>query len=149
MPSGLVLLLLAAAAAAGTSAAAAGAATTPACPAGTTLVDTFKDSSGASWSACEDLQQPGGTIALVPENEGAVEWFEKGYERYADPSAVEARYYFPALGLNKAAVMHDPADVLGQTICPGPARAFKRRSVSLYKSVLYDAFTWARRALNS
>jgi hypothetical protein len=103
-----MLLLLAAPAA---FAAHAGAA----CPAGTTLVDTFTDSSGASWSACEDLQQPGGTIALVPR-EGAIEWFEKGHERYADPSAVEAQYYFPALGLNKTAVMHDPADVLGQTI---------------------------------
>jgi hypothetical protein len=33
--------------------------------------------------------------------------------------------------------------------CPGPARAFKRRSVFLCKSVLYDTFEWARRALNS
>ena len=82
----LLLLLVAVAATAATASAAAAAA----CPAGTTLVDTFNDSSGATWSACEDLQQPGGTIALVPQS-GAVEWFEKGYEQYANPIDAEAQ----------------------------------------------------------
>ena len=83
----MLLLLLVAVAA---TAAAASAAAAAACPAGTTLVDTFNDSSGATWSACEDLQQPGGTIALVPQS-GAVEWFEKGYEQYANPIDAEAQ----------------------------------------------------------
>lgn len=34
-----------------------------------------------NWIACEDLQQPGGAIALVPDY-GAIEWFEKGFEPY-------------------------------------------------------------------
>ena len=87
------------------------------CPAGMSRVDTFESSDdGIGWAACEDLQKQGGAIALVPSNKGPVEWFSKGYEPYADPSAVEAQYYFPALGLNKTATMHDPADILGQSI---------------------------------
>eukprot|EP01052_Picozoa_sp_SAG31_P043317 SAG31_NODE_7176_length_1764_cov_1.500600_2_plen_65_part_00 len=40
----------------------------------------------------------------------------QGYEPYADPSAVESQFYFPTLGLSKTLTMHDPTDVLGQTI---------------------------------
>lgn len=90
------------------------AAAAPACPSGMTQTDTF-ELGGASYAACEDLQQPSGAIALVPDK-GAIEWFTKGYEQYADPSAVEAQYYFPKLGLNLSQTMHDPADVLGQAI---------------------------------
>eukprot|EP01045_Picozoa_sp_COSAG04_P034396 COSAG04_NODE_7509_length_1116_cov_1.500492_1_plen_198_part_10 len=102
------LLLAAAVAAAAAPAAAA------ACPGATTSVDSF-ELGGASWTACEDLQQPGGALALAAAD-GRIEWFTKGHEEYADPTAVEAQYYFPALGLSKDAAMHDAADVLGQTL---------------------------------
>jgi hypothetical protein len=53
-----------------------------ACPTGTELVDGFT-LNGASWAACEDLQQPGGALVLVPtllsSNETS-EWFHKTYE---------------------------------------------------------------------
>eukprot|EP01052_Picozoa_sp_SAG31_P043318 SAG31_NODE_7176_length_1764_cov_1.500600_3_plen_97_part_00 len=45
------------------------------CPTDTSRVDTF-EARGLHWTACEDLQVPGGTIALVP-SEGATEWFTK------------------------------------------------------------------------
>eukprot|EP01043_Picozoa_sp_COSAG02_P098130 COSAG02_NODE_34299_length_486_cov_0.803618_1_plen_120_part_10 len=89
------------------------AATSDACPSGMTVVDTFKLSS-AAWTACEDLQRRDGAIALVSEER--TEWFAKGHEEYADPSAVEAQYYYPDLGLNKTTVIKDSADVLAQTI---------------------------------
>ena len=38
---------------------------TSCCPAGTTLVDTF-EADGQAWSACEDLQVPGGGLTLLP-----------------------------------------------------------------------------------
>ena len=106
MPVSLAMLASAAALAAGADGVQ--------CPAGMTHLDSF-ELAGASWVACENLQRMDGAIALL-SNDGRGEWFAKGHEEYADPSAVEAEYYFPAQGLNKSAVVKDPVDILGQTI---------------------------------
>ena len=99
----MLVLLLAAPAAFAASAGAT-------CPAGTSLVDTFEDSAGASWSACEDLQQPGGSIALVPQQAGDIEWFSKGYEWYgAAPSGSDDDYY---LDMNKSTAVNSKVDIL-------------------------------------
>ena len=50
------------------------------CPGGTSLVDLF-ELNGTQWAACEDLQVPGGALALVPSS-GATEWFHKTHETY-------------------------------------------------------------------
>lgn len=84
------------------------------CPDGMTHLDSF-ELAGASWIACENLQRMDGAIALL-SSDGRGEWFAKGHEEYADPSAVEAKYYFNAQGLNKSTVVKDPVDILGQTI---------------------------------
>ena len=51
------------------------------CPNGMTPVDRFA-LNGSNWVACEDLQHPGGALALVGDGgsqEGQVlEWFQKG-----------------------------------------------------------------------
>eukprot|EP01049_Picozoa_sp_SAG25_P010596 SAG25_NODE_1175_length_3692_cov_3.215419_2_plen_448_part_00 len=73
-------------------------------------MDTFEgDSHGSSWSACEDLSQPGGSIALVPQS-GAIEWFSKGYEVYGSaPSGSDDDYY---LDMNKSAAVGSKVDIL-------------------------------------
>lgn len=76
-----------------------------ACPGKMFQIDTF-DYAGTSWMACEDLQQPGGSIVLVGAN-GRVEWFSKGYSVYG--SADDDSYY---LNLTKQRVMQDKADIL-------------------------------------
>ena len=59
-------------------------------------------------AACEDLQEPGGAIALVCSS-GIVEWFSKGYEVYG--SAHDDDFY---LNLTKDAVHSSTtADILG------------------------------------
>ena len=54
----------------------------PACPPGTTRVDTFVTADQVQWLACEDLATPGGGITLVPELGEAVH-MPKTYEPYA------------------------------------------------------------------
>jgi hypothetical protein len=80
----------------------------PTCPVGLDQVDTFSIN-GSTWVACEDLQQPGGTIALVSVS-GEVEWFEKGYEPYRTNWTDDSEYY---LGLGKAKVANATTDILG------------------------------------
>jgi hypothetical protein len=59
--------------------------------------------------ACEDLQRPGGAIALV-SSAGNTEWFSKGYEVYGSaPSGSDDDYY---LGMTKAVAVADKTDVL-------------------------------------
>ena len=79
----------------------------PACPGGITQIDTF-EINGTAWSACEDLQQPGGSIALV-SGSGDVEWFSKTYSAYGT-SASDSKYY---LGLGNATVANATTDILG------------------------------------
>ena len=75
------------------------------CPGGIAKVDTFSlkgpDGSEDLWVVCEDLQVPGGAIALVSSS-GRTEWFAKGYEVFG--SANDDEYYFPKLGMNKTQV---------------------------------------------
>ena len=51
------------------------------CPLTMTQVDTFMTEEKRRYVACEDLQQPGGAIALVSDS-GHTEWFSKGCELY-------------------------------------------------------------------
>ena len=81
---------------------------TPACSGGMDQVDTFTIN-GTLWAACEDLQEPGGALALVPGS-GATEWFEKGYSEYKTNWTDDSDYY---LGLTKAAVANATTDILG------------------------------------
>ena len=57
-------------------------------------------------AACEDLQQPGGAIALV-SSAGHTEWFSKGYSVFG--SAHDDQYY---LNMSKQSVTKNAADVL-------------------------------------
>jgi hypothetical protein len=84
---------------------------TPSCPDGATLVDSF-ELDGATWSACEDLQRPGGDIVLVPAAGGPAEAerFSKSYAPFTTNWTDDRRYY---LGLGKAAVASASTDVLG------------------------------------
>ena len=77
----------------------------PGCPGKMTQVDTF-DCNGGTCVACEDLQQPGGSIAVMQPS-GNLEWFSKSYSVYG--SADDQSYY---LNLTKQAVMQDKADIL-------------------------------------
>ena len=86
------------------------------CPGSMTRVDTFRleledGTASAVWAACEDIQQPGGAIALV-SCDGEVEWFSKSYEPYGT-NASDNKYY---LGLGQAAVANSSTDVLGATL---------------------------------
>ena len=94
----------------------------PVCPGGMDAVDTFT-LNGTVWTACEDLQQMGGALALVPDK-GATEWFEKGYEPYMTNETDDSDFY---LGLTKAAVANAGTDILGAKL------------LSDHK----DAITWA------
>eukprot|EP01043_Picozoa_sp_COSAG02_P001565 COSAG02_NODE_33_length_50286_cov_83.550760_32_plen_93_part_00 len=49
----------------------------PSCPDGTTRLDAFS-AEGKVWVACEDLSQPGGGIALVPDS-GDMLWVPKSF----------------------------------------------------------------------
>ena len=83
-----------------------------ACPnAAMTLVDGFKSADGTTWAACEDLQQPGGAIALVSSSTPPeVEWFGKTHEQYGSaPTGSDEDYY---LNLTMAAAVASPVDVL-------------------------------------
>jgi hypothetical protein len=73
-----------------------------------TAVDSFKIN-GSAWTACEDLQQPGGALAIVGST-GEVEWFEKTYSPYGTNATDNSDYY---LGLGKAFVANATTDVLG------------------------------------
>lgn len=89
----------------------------PACPGGSTLVDTFQGPDSATWLACEDLQEPGGALALVPES-GDVEWFEKTYEMYGSaPLGSDDDYY---LGLGKAQAVYNQTDILAVELLRTP-----------------------------
>lgn len=70
-------------------------------------VDTFTINS-TLWVACEDLQQPGGSIALVSSDEGRTEWFEKSYAPYKSSGTDDSEYY---LGLTKQTVQKATTDV--------------------------------------
>jgi hypothetical protein len=91
----------------------------PSCPDGTAAVDSFAIN-GTAWIACEDLQQPAGSIALV-STAGCTEWFSKGYEVYA--SANDEEYY---LGLGKSYVTKNTVDVLVSNLPAGGAPAVER-----------------------
>eukprot|EP00729_Bicosta_minor_P023545 gene23545-10381_t len=77
------------------------------CPDKMEEVDHF-DINGTGWLACEDLHQPGGSIALVPAT-GDVEWFSKAYSPYKTVTD-DGSYY---LGLTKQTVAAAKTDVLG------------------------------------
>lgn len=77
------------------------------CPDKMEEVDHF-DINGTGWLACEDLHQPGGSIALVPAA-GDVEWFSKAYSPYKTVTD-DGSYY---LGLTKQTVAAAKTDVLG------------------------------------
>eukprot|EP01043_Picozoa_sp_COSAG02_P092321 COSAG02_NODE_28950_length_579_cov_0.697917_1_plen_115_part_10 len=80
------------------------------CPGGTALLETF-ELDGASWAACEDLQQFGGAIALVELTSASrpVEWFSKTHEQYGSaPTGSDDDYY---LNLTMAAAVASPVDV--------------------------------------
>ena len=79
------------------------------CPGGTSLVNLF-DLNGTRWAACEDLQVPGGALALVSSS-GTTEWFHKTHETYgsAPLGSDDASYY---LNLTKKAAVEDKTDVL-------------------------------------
>ena len=79
------------------------------CPGSTSLVDLF-NLNGTRWAACEDLQVPGGALALVSSS-GTTEWFHKSYETYgsAPLGSEDASYY---LNLTKKAAVEDKTDVL-------------------------------------
>ena len=112
----LMMLLLCCtlpAAAAATSAAAA-------CPAGTTVVEASFSAEGKSWTACEDLSVPGGSIVLVPAD-GEPVWLPKTYEPFAPKP--DSEYY---LGLGKEAVLAAKWDMMGQHILHGCDAAEQR-----------------------
>ena len=76
-----------------------------------TEVDAFHIN-GTSWRACEDLQQPGGALALF-SGAGDAEWFEKDYAPYRTNWTDDSDYY---LGLGKVAVASAATDILGTTL---------------------------------
>ena len=76
------------------------------CPTGLSQVDAFA-LNGTAWLACEDLQQPGGDIALVTC--GRVERFGKGYSTYGT-AANDSAYY---LGLGNETMASARGDPLG------------------------------------
>ena len=80
---------------------------TPPCPDGTTRVDAF-ELNGTSWAACEDLQTPGGALALLSSN-GDAEWFTKGYAPY-ESNWTDHKYY---LGCPPKALDAAQTDLLG------------------------------------
>ena len=89
----------------------ASSATSAACPSGTTPVDTFT-AEGKNWTACEDLQTPGGALVLVPaDSSAAAVWLPKTYEPYS-PAPDDAYY----LGLGKDKVLSAKWDMLGDAI---------------------------------
>ena len=81
----------------------------PSCPDGTTRLDAFS-AEGKLWVACEDLSQPGGGIALVPDS-GDMLWVPKSYEPFAPKP--DSEYY---LGLGKETVLGAKWDMMGQHI---------------------------------
>ena len=91
-----------------------------ACPSGTTRVDTFA-AEGTLWSACEDLQTPGGGLTLVPAADGVeAVHLPKTYEPYAPKP--DSEYY---LGLGKRRVLDAKWDMLGDALlhsCDGATR---------------------------
>ena len=89
-----------------------GAVATVSCPPGTTRVDAFT-AEGASWLACEDLQLPGGALALVSDTADDV-WLTKAHEPYSQ--GTDDEYY---LGLGKQTVLSAKWDMLGDNILHG------------------------------
>ena len=84
------------------------------CPSGTTQVDAFQ-LNGTNWTACEDLQVPGGAIALVDTSgRTATEWFAKTHEVYGSaPSGSDDDYY---LNFTKQNCTSASSDVLGRAL---------------------------------
>ena len=78
-------------------------------------VDVFSIN-GTAWAACEDLQQAGGSIALVPDK-GEAEWFSKGYEPYLSNWTDDSFY----LGLTKDAVANASTDIMGAKLLESKA----------------------------
>ena len=88
------------------------------CPGGTSLLELFE--LNGTWAACEDLQIPGGSLALVPSS-GANEWFHKTHETYGSaPLGGDDSYY---LNLTKKAAVADTTDVLAVPQRPYPSLA--------------------------
>ena len=79
----------------------------PACPSGSTKLDTFT-AEGKLWIACEDLSHPSGAIALVSDE---TLYFPKTYEPYTQGD--DESYY---LGLGKQTVLNAKWDMLGDAI---------------------------------
>ena len=79
----------------------------PPCPDEMTRVDFFL-ARGAAWSACEDLQTPGGALLLLSSG-GEAEWFSKTYAPYGT-NASDGEYY---LGLNRSTLANATTDLLG------------------------------------
>lgn len=82
------------------------------CPVGTTSVDRFA-AEGTMWTACEDLQTPGGGLALRPDA-GEPVWLSKSFEPYSQRA--DEDYY---LGLGKQAVLAAKTDMLGEAVLHG------------------------------
>ena len=75
-----------------------------------TRVDSFL-ARGAAWSACEDLQTPGGALLLLSSG-GEAEWFSKTYAPYGT-NATDSEYY---LGLDRRALANASTDLLGSAL---------------------------------
>ena len=86
------------------------AAAAPSCPGALTSVDSFAIN-GTAWAACEDLQQPAGSIVLISAA-GETETFTKTYEPYLTNES-DSKYY---LGLDQATVATAPTDILGEKL---------------------------------
>ena len=85
------------------------------CPGGIATVDTF-ELNGSAWTACEDLQQPGGAIALVNDESGHVEWFSKSHEQYGSAPRGSDELYYLGLGYANCIASNQSVDVLGQKL---------------------------------
>ena len=81
-----------------------------ACPPGLTLIDGYEHAGGRT-DVCEDLQRPGGALALLRDSSGrGIEWFHKSYEVFGSgPGGSDDNYY---LNLTKQAAVADTTDVL-------------------------------------
>eukprot|EP01051_Picozoa_sp_SAG22_P006630 SAG22_NODE_440_length_10484_cov_19.751661_4_plen_468_part_00 len=87
------------------------------CPGGMDTIDTFSINKTV-WTACEDLQQPDGSIVLIAET-GETEHFAKSYAPYGTNATDDSEYY---LGIGRAAVAAATHDVLGAALLSDPLK---------------------------
>lgn len=83
-----------------------------------TVVSSFTAVDGSAWTACEDLQQPSGAIALLRSSQeradgpiSEVKWFSKTHEQYGSAPAGSDDFYY--LNFTKKAAVAAAEDVLG------------------------------------